>query len=195
MNTEKSEQENGYSKRIEYYEKNIKQYVLDRFVPKIKDTLRQNSFNELQKVESSFLTGRVGSGKSVMAAWMTTEWTRLQYMQRKQRDFRFLTAIEMLQILKNSYNNKSDENGEKESEIIHNFKNVPLLVIDDFGIEKTTDWAFQLFYSIICYRYDYYKTTIYTSNLSLDQLALNFQDDRITSRIAEQCKGNIIEFK
>ena len=51
-----------------------------------------------------------------------------------------------------------------------------------------SDWAYQTLYSLINHRYDWLKTTIITSNYTLDELQDNWQDDRITSRIKRMCE-------
>ena len=57
------------------------------------------------------------------------------------------------------------------------------LVIDDFGTERTTDWAGEKFYQIVNKRYMNKKVTFYTSNFDLKTLKY---DDRISSRIRER---------
>ena len=62
-----------------------------------------------------------------------------------------------------------------------------LLVLDDFGVEKISDWSYQLLYMLINRRYNNLKTTIFTSNFSLEQIAQQLGDDRLTSRIQHMC--------
>ena len=70
------------------------------------------------------------------------------------------------------------------------------LLIDDFGVEKMTDFAFQTIYEIIDRRYEMGKGgLIITSNLDPDGLAHKFGCDRISSRIAEMCKVVKLEGK
>jgi DNA replication protein DnaC len=45
-----------------------------------------------------------------------------------------------------------------------------VVVLDDFGKEKTTDWVTERLYVLIESRYQNMKSTIVTSNLTLDQL-------------------------
>lgn len=61
-----------------------------------------------------------------------------------------------------------------------------LLIIDDVGAEKPTEWVFEQFYRIINYRYEQKLPIIFTSNLSLESLAGKL-DGRIPSRIVEMC--------
>jgi hypothetical protein len=89
---------------------------------------------------------------------------------------------------------------ETETEIIEeitgdsgwsNYKEFPL-ILDDIGTEKPSEWAQQNIFLIIDRRYETLRQTIFTSNLSLDELSERL-GDRITSRIAEMCK--VIELK
>jgi DNA replication protein DnaC len=45
-----------------------------------------------------------------------------------------------------------------------------VVVLDDFGKEKATDWVTERLYVLIESRYQNMKSTIVTSNLTLDQL-------------------------
>ena len=62
-----------------------------------------------------------------------------------------------------------------------------ILMIDDIGSEKLTDWVGETFYSIINTRYEKMLPTFFSSNFSLPELAEKM-GDRIASRIAEMCQ-------
>lgn len=57
---------------------------------------------------------------------------------------------------------------------------VDLLILDDLGVEKQTDWAVEQLDVLINYRYINQKPTILTTNLSGDQLS-----KRISGRLKE----------
>ena len=61
-----------------------------------------------------------------------------------------------------------------------------LLIIDDFGTEKMSEWVEETFYSLINKRYEEVLPTIFTSNLSPDKLTEKY-GDRIVSRIIGSC--------
>jgi DNA replication protein DnaC len=46
-------------------------------------------------------------------------------------------------------------------------------------------------YLILDYRYRQRKTTIFTGNLSIEELSMKMKDVRLASRIQHDCKGNI----
>jgi DNA replication protein DnaC len=77
---------------------------------------------------------------------------------------------------------------EEESEIMR-ISNADILVIDDFGVEKITEFATSILYEIIDQRIMNYKNgMIITSNLKLSDLALKLADDRIPSRLNGICR-------
>ena len=90
----------------------------------------------------------------------------------------------MLQIIKNSY----DEDSQQIS--AEDFNN-DILIIDDLGVEKFTDWSIENLYQLVDMRYKKMLPTIFISNLSLKDLSSKV-GDRITSRIAEM--SEIIRF-
>ena len=141
--------------------------------------------------ESTYLFGTVGSGKTVRAAVLMLEWSRLQAVNGKSKQNCLFISVPMfLNKLKASFHSPLDD----EYEIMKKYKIVDMLVLDDLGVQKATDWSFQEIYSLISYRYDNMLPTIFTSNLSLSELAEGLGDDRIPSRIEHMCGENIIEF-
>ena len=67
-------------------------------------------------------------------------------------------------------------------EILRMIKTCRLLIIDDIGAERVTDWVRERMVSIINTRVSNNLTTIYTSNLSPEELRGEL-GDRIASRI------------
>jgi len=86
--------------------------------------------------------------------------------------------------LKNSYQTHSDE---RERDIIKDLVGYELLIIDDFGTQRSTDWENEKLYELIDGRNDYRKMTIITSNNDFDNIEIAGQTDRIMSRIMEMC--------
>lgn len=65
----------------------------------------------------------------------------------------------------------------------------PLLIIDDFGMERGTEYALEQIYSIVDSRYRSQKPLIVTTNLTLDEIR-HPQDTahaRIYDRLLEMC--------
>jgi DNA replication protein DnaC len=72
------------------------------------------------------------------------------------------------------------------------YKNAPVLLMDDLYKGKTTESDINLVYEIINHRYLKGMPIILSCEYSVDKL-LDF-DEAIGSRIAEMCKGRIVEF-
>lgn len=70
-------------------------------------------------------------------------------------------------------------------------ENEQVLILDDLGVERLTDWVFQGLYRIINYREEWGLPTLITSNMPLADIAAKFSD-RLASRIAG---GVVLEFQ
>ena len=78
---------------------------------------------------------------------------------------------------------------EGRNEYISNLCRYPLLILDDFGMERGTEYGLEQVYNVIDSRYRSEKPLIVTTNLSLDEL--NNPPDtahkRIYDRVTEMC--------
>lgn len=82
---------------------------------------------------------------------------------------------------------------EEELEIMR-LASVPVLVVDDLGVQKDSEHALTVLYEIFDRRdMDLRHGLIITSNLSMKDMAAKMGDDRIPSRIAGMC--DVIELK
>ena len=73
---------------------------------------------------------------------------------------------------------------------IANISSPTLLILDDFGIERSTEYALEQIYNIINARYLKSKPTIITTNLNFKDIETEQEDimlGRIYSRIIEMC--------
>lgn len=67
-------------------------------------------------------------------------------------------------------------------------KYTPLLVLDDFGVTKSTDWNKDLFYRILDYRYINELPTVLSTNLTADELK-EALGARSYDRLKDMCKN------
>ena len=72
---------------------------------------------------------------------------------------------------------------------IHSLNRYSLLIIDDLGIERNSDFALEQVFNVIDSRYRSKKPLIITTNLTLSELnnAADIAHKRIYDRILERC--------
>lgn len=79
--------------------------------------------------------------------------------------------------------------GYDKQDIIDQMRYYPLLVIDDLGAERSSDYALETVYMVIDERYKAKKPLIVTTNLTLDEICKpkNMAYQRIYDRVLEMC--------
>lgn len=82
--------------------------------------------------------------------------------------------------------------GVDTEEVMSGYRNTDLLLIDDFGVAKQSEWVEETLYRVINGRYERMLPTIYTTNLAVAQLR-DALGDRIASRLAETCTRVLLE--
>ena len=117
-----------------------------------------------------------GSGKTRMAASIAND-----LMEKHDTQVKFSTSMRILTEIRRSY---EPGTAMTESQLLSALSTTEVLIIDDFGTERVTDWVKDKFYEIINNRYVDKKVTIFTSNEPIEDLKY---DDRITNRIKEMC--------
>ncbi|MFC9395010.1 ATP-binding protein [Streptomyces sp. NPDC057027] len=68
----------------------------------------------------------------------------------------------------------------------------PLLLLDDLGAAKTSEWTEELTYRLINHRYEHLRPTLITSNLTTDALRAAL-GDRVSSRLAQMTERVTLE--
>jgi len=178
------------SRSISSFQSDSEKYLLERGVPKRflncsfesfkSDTRTMKIISDLKDVDSSFTdsifltSDRSGTGKTHLAVSIMRNLMNQGFLS-----VRFISSPYLFLEIKNSFNS---EGTETEKSIMEKFCKIPFLIIDDIGVERVTEWALQVWYMIIDRRYSEMMPTIYTSNLSVGDLAAKL-DKRIASRI------------
>ncbi len=87
-------------------------------------------------------------------------------------------------------NNLEGSRGGEKNTYIENLMQYPLLILDDFGIERQTEWALEQIFNVIDARYRSKKPLIITTNLSMVELnsPKSLAHKRIYRRIKEMCQ-------
>jgi DNA replication protein DnaC len=127
----------------------------------------------------SIIYGPVGTGKTHLAVGFLRE----VILTKGQDAGRFIRAVDLFKDIRDSFHDKS---AESEKALLYEFgAKVPLLVLDDLGTEKVTEWVEQTLYDLIDRRYGEELTTIVTTNIVPDKLVEHYpaHGDRLVSRI------------
>ena len=121
------------------------------------------------------LWGEVGTGKSYLAGCIANA------LMEKEISVRMTNFALILNDLAATFEGKN--------EYISNLCRYPLLILDDFGMERGTEYGLEQVYNVIDSRYRSGKPLIVTTNLTLTELQ-NPQDTphaRIYDRLLEMC--------
>lgn len=70
--------------------------------------------------------------------------------------------------------------GETEEAIMTTFQQIPVLLLDEFGISQYTEWNRGMIEQLVRYRYSHHKATIFTTNLGYDEMAHEARWDKAT---------------
>ena len=122
--------------------------------------------------------GPPGNGKSHLAAAVTREALGRGYTAVFERVPRLLSKIRA------TYRDGSPVS---EGEIMRALTRADLLILDDAGAEKWTEWTEPTLYTIIDERYSYCKPLIITTNSTLDELESKI-GERAMDRVLEMCE-------
>ena len=120
--------------------------------------------------------GTVGTGKSYTAACIAN------YLLEANTSVVMTSFVRILQEMQGL-------DREREETFTNKLNSVKLLIIDDLGAERSTDYALEKVYGIIDNRYRAKKPLILTTNLTLQQMqdATDIRYARIYDRIFEMC--------
>jgi len=193
INTEPSKEH--IRKRIE---RRIPKRFLDSDLNKTSQAIQKYAEKYNRKENKGiYLHGSVGTGKTYSMCALAIDLLAQGY------DVQMFNLPRLLNIIRSSFTKEKvldDKSGDTSYAFIHNMSdieqiaNVEILIIDDIGAEKASDWVAETLYHLINTRYESMKTTIFTSNLSLSELSERI-GDRIVSRIVEMCEIYKLEGK
>ncbi len=112
--------------------------------------------------------GDVGTGKTYLSICM------LKDIIKRQISAKFISAIDMICSIKEDFK-------------IDKYANVPVLIIDDLGKERSTDWVCEQLYAIINSRYVNNRPTIITTEDDISDLENSYDNKgkAILSRLKE----------
>ena len=128
------------------------------------------------------------SGKTILAMFIYVEMMKRAYIHNTSRNFIFTSMADLL-------DKESKHRDWILASPIEIASQIPLLVLDDFGVEKGifNPANYEKIYKLINTRYEYLRPTIFTSNVSVECLSEMMDDARIPSRIGRMC-SQIIKY-
>lgn len=125
------------------------------------------------------IAGGYGSGKTHLAAAIS------KVLIDRGIEVLFGTSVTHLDNIRNDFENTGINRYEAR------MKSVPMLVIDDLGKEKKTDWTRQVLFDIVNYRYEHKLPMIVTTNLVSEDGDFGTLADHVEgavwSRFCEMC--------
>ncbi len=153
-------------------------YIVDDTNRKVFEIARKyvDRFDEMYKKNQGILFfGDVGTGKSYTAAAIANE------LLDRLVPVVMTSFVRILQEL--------NCHGDEDSDMFNALNRAKLLVIDDLGAERGTDYALERVYDIIDGRYRSNRPVILTTNLQYRQMqeCTDIRYNRIYDRIFEMC--------
>ncbi len=133
-------------------------------------------FDEMKsKNQGLLMWGNVGTGKSYAAACIAN------HLLNEKIPCIMTSIVRMLQLIQN--------NGSEEAVLISRLSHIPLVIFDDFGTERNTDYALEKIYNIIDSRYRSGLPMIVTTNLTFSEMQNepDIRYSRLYDRIFECC--------
>jgi DNA replication protein DnaC len=112
------------------------------------------------------------------ATGLDESWGRRPFTPRRSPDLRFVVVPSLLDTIRSSMRYAESEDR------IGPLVDADLVVLDDLGREKPTDWATERLYVLINARYNACRPTVVTSNFTPNELANRGYEPHM-SRLAE----------
>ena len=201
----KKDEEEYQNKKKNHYKEIInniykQNYIGKKFQEKKFENFKTSSVNEkeiniaknytqkclTQKQDKGLIiSGEFGVGKTHLAAAIANELVENGMIVLMGR----LTTL--LDIIKETFR----DNNKSESELIDLYSNVDMLVIDDLGTEKISQWALEKLYTIIENRNENKLPIIITTRFNKQGLVERFKNqdpelvDAIISKLYQMCYG------
>jgi DNA replication protein DnaC len=143
-------------------------------------TLIDDIHNGKESLKGFYLWGKPGGGKTYFSYVMLNE-----LIFKFVKPGKFISLSKSFQELRHTFDEGSETQGQAMT-MIEMLSNVPYLVIDDFGVQRNTEWEMEILYNLIDARYANRRLTFVTTNQKIDELK-QLAQGRIYSRFLEMC--------
>lgn len=138
----------------------------------------QEYINNIKQTRKGlYIHGGYGTGKT------HTAWAIKEHLDEVPLKCRMLNVTELMSDIKADFDRSPYDKKRWEQDLTE-YNGV--LILDDIGAERLSDYVVEVFYLIINKRYNEMLPIIFTSNLTLGSLAEKV-GERIASRIIEMC--------
>lgn len=155
----------------------------------------------LENRKGLLIIGSTGCGKTHLAAFAAQaiidavripeedalQTGRLGIVQTRMNPVKFVNTVDLMSRVKASFS----RNDLRSEDVLSPYEGTGVLILDDIGAEKSTEWTQEKFYEIVEFRNNYRKPMILTSNLK----PVDLQDwigARTYDRIRESCRLVVI---
>ncbi len=128
------------------------------------------------------VAGPKGTGKTHLVASVALDLCRRGFQPR------FWNVPELLQTIRSSFNAEAADKQMTEAQIMQEIMGADLLILDDLGTEKPSDWVADRLYLIVNWRYEHLKPVLVTTNATMQELAQALAAKTV-SRLAQMCQG------
>jgi DNA replication protein DnaC len=143
------------------------------------------AWDEAKASGSSWVfSGAPGNGKTHLAATLGLEVIR-QHLVRVQ----MVSLSDLFMSIKTTYG----KGGRAEMDRMREIVQIPLLIIDEVGLQRDTDWEFEKLSYIIHERINHQKPSVYVTNVG-QQKWRGSMGDRITDRLLDKSVFKVVPF-
>jgi len=97
-----------------------------------------------------------------------------------------VSVVDLLELLRESFS--ADHLRAPARRLLHRCRTDAVVILDDIGAEKPSDWVEEQLYALIDVRYRMQRSTIFSTNRTMKQLESQI-GCRSVSRIMEMCEG------
>lgn len=134
-----------------------------------------------EEIQGLYFYGPTGCGKTLLSCAVLNELIRLYQAHVRYAKI----SRDILQKLKSTFNPNSELFG-AAYKIERQLATVPVLVIDDFGVHRESDFVNAVLYDLIDARYEQNQLTIITSNEPMESWK-EIAGGRVYSRLRQMC--------
>jgi len=140
----------------------------------VPDGIKKMTIDQIKKRDGLYIWGLSGVGKTHIVCAIAN------FLMEDGYEVLFYNTGDLLEKIREDY--KAEENNREDIfRTLMDFKGI--LILDDIGASKTTEWVVERLYLILNRKYEDMIPIIFTSNCDLKSLSEQV-GERVTSRIA-----------